>query len=96
MVFLNALEQLSNFLNVNLEELPFDIYTTDGACFPLCFYFSETDDYLIVFATQDDGREKLVSVAKAKITSWNIVYHDDIQKLTEDDPEKPRAISSYE
>lgn len=96
MVFLNALEQISTFLRVDLEELPFDIYTTDGLCIPLAFYFSETDDYLIVFATQDDGREKLVSVAKAQISSWNVVYSDDIKALTEDDPEKPRRINHCE
>lgn len=96
MVFLNALEQISTFLRVDLEELPIDIYITDGLCLPLCFYFSETSDYLIVFATQDDGKEKLVTIAKSQISYFNVVYSDDIKALTEDDPEKPRAINIYE
>ena len=95
MLFINTLEKITDFLKVSIEELPFNLYTTD-ATFPLSFYFDETDTDLIIFVTQEDGREKLTVVPKCNITSWEIVYADDIKLLTEDDPEKPRKVNHYE
>ena len=95
MLFINALEQICEFLKVSMEELPFNLYTTD-ATFPLSFYFNETDSDLIIFVTQDDGREKLVVVPKTNITSWEVVYQDDIKALTEEDPDKYYRVELYE
>ena len=95
MIFLNTLEKISEFLKVSIEELPINLYTADFT-FPLAFYFDETDTDLIIFVTQDDGREKLAVVPKSNIISWEVVYADDIRAMTEDDPEKPRTINIYE
>ena len=95
MIFLNTLEKICDFLKIDVEELPFNLYTTDFT-FPLSFYFDETDSDLIIFVTQDDGREKLAVVPKSNITSWEVIYSDDIRALTENDPEKLRTISHCE
>ena len=94
-MFINSLEKLCNFLKTSIEELPFNLYTTDFT-FPLSFYFDETDTDLIIFVTQDDGREKLVVVPKNNIISWGVVYQQDIDELMSDDPEEPRTINIYE
>lgn len=95
-MFLDALEKISVFLKVDFEELPVDIYTTNGESFPLCFYFAETSDCLIVFATQDDGKEKLVAIAKSQISCWNVVYQQDIDELMAEDPDRYNKVKSYE
>lgn len=95
MLFITTLNLICDFLNTNIEELPFHLHTS---CFdfPFCFYFDETDSDLIVFVTQDDGAEKLTVVSKKEIVSWDICYKDDIEKLFGDDSKDSNIISLYE
>lgn len=95
MLFINSLEQICNFLNVNIEELPINIYTSDFT-FMLCFYFSEDEHNVIVFVTDEEGKERLVCIQKKNIHHFEVVYQQDIDELMSDDPEKPRRVNHFE
>lgn len=95
MLFINSLEEICAFLNVSVEELPINIYT-EKFVFVLCFYFNEDADNLIVFITDDEGKEKLVCIQKRDITHFEIVYQQDIDELMAEDPDKYHKVSLYE
>lgn len=95
MLFLNSLEEICVFLNVNVEELPINIYTAEFT-FVLCFYFNEDADNLTVFITDDKGKEKLVCIQKKDISYFEVVYQQDIDEMMADDPEKYNRVSLYE
>lgn len=46
--------------------------------YPLSFIQRETEKYLDILVTMDDGREKLRIVSKKDIESVDILYADDI------------------
>ncbi len=95
MLFINSLEQLCNFLNVNIEELPINIYTPDFT-FALCFYFSEDEDNVIVFVTDDEGKERLVCIQKRSISYFEVVYQQDIDELMAEDPDRYNKVNLHE
>lgn len=95
MLFLTSLEEICGFLNVNLEELPINIYTPDFN-FMLAFYFNEDADNLTVFVTDDAGKEKLVSIQKKDISYFEVVYQQDIDEMMAEDPDKYNRVSLYE
>lgn len=95
MLFLNSLEEICVFLNVNVEELPINIYTAEFT-FVLCFYFNEDADNLTVFVTDDKGKEKLVCIQKKDISYFEVVYQQDIDEMMAEDPDKYNRVSLYE
>jgi hypothetical protein len=95
MLFINSLEHICNFLNVNIDELPINIYTPDFT-FMLCFYFNEDDHNIIVFVTDEEGKERLVCIQKKNIHYFEVVYQQDIDELMSDDPEKLHRVNYYE
>lgn len=46
--------------------------------YSLCFIERETEKYLDILVTMEDGREKLRIVSKKDIESVDILYQDDI------------------
>lgn len=96
MLFITTLNLICDFLNTNIEELPFHLRTS-AFDYVFSFYFDETESDLIIFCTQDDGTEKLTVVPKKEIVSWDIVYADDVKEIFGDDDLKDdNSVSLYE
>lgn len=96
MLFITTLNLICDFLNTNIEELPFHLRTSSFD-YVFSFYFDETESDLIIFVTQDDGAEKLTVVPKKEIVSWDIVYADDVKEIFGDDDLKDdNTVSLYE
>ena len=95
MLFITTLNLICDFLNTNIEELPFHLHTSSFD-YIFSFYFDETESDLIIFVTQDDGAEKLTVVPKKEIVSWDICYKDDIEELFGDDSTNDNIVSLYE
>lgn len=95
MMFLTSLNNIAEFLSVSIEELPVNIYTPDFT-FMLCFYFDEDAHNVIVFVTDDEGKEKLVCIQKKDISYFEVVYQQDIDELMAEDPDKYNKVNLHE
>ncbi len=95
MMFLTSLNNIAEFLSISIEELPINIYTPDFT-FGLCFYFDEDAHNVIVFVTDSEGREKLVSIQKKDVSYFEVVYQSDLDEMMVEDPDKYHKVSLYE
>lgn len=71
-------------IDVGLKDLCVSVDLGD-VVYPLSFIREETDNYLVIDSTGDDGCERLVVVAKDKILSVNVVYQQDMFKDKKED-----------
>lgn len=56
--------------------------------YPFCFIRSETDKYLVVDSTRDDGTEGIVVIPKNNILSVSVVYQQDMDKIFVEEEKK--------
>ena len=75
---------LKESIDVELKDLCVSVDLGD-VVYPLSFIRWETDSYLVIDSTGDDGCERLVVVAKEKILSVNVVYQQDMFKEKKED-----------
>ena len=85
---------LKQAMNIDdITDLCINIELSDNIV-PFCFIRSETPTYLIVDATDDNGLEKVVIIAKKEIITVSVVYQDEIDSIfeTDDFTEKERRL----
>ena len=81
----NISELLKQAMNIDdITDLCINIELSDNIV-PFCFIRSETPTYLIVDATDDNGLEKVVIIAKKEIVTVAVVYQQDIDSVFEID-----------
>lgn len=75
---------LTESMDVELKDLCVSIDLGE-VVYPLSFIRWETNNYLVIDSTGDDGCERLVVLNKEKILSVNVVYQQDMFKEKKDD-----------
>ena len=70
-------EILTKEFDIPLKDICISVDIGDMV-YPLSFIRCETDEYLVIDSTGDDGCERLVIVNKDKILSVNVVYEQDM------------------
>lgn len=81
----NISELLKQSMNLeDITDLCINIELPDNIV-SFCFIRSETPTYLIVDATDDNGLEKVVIIAKKEIITISVVYQDEIDSIFETD-----------
>lgn len=67
-----------------IDDVVVNIYLLDDMIYPLSFILDETDDLLIIVASELDGYERAKIIPKDNISSIEIVYQQDLEPTTED------------
>lgn len=67
-----------------IDDVVVNIYLLDDMIYPLSFILDETDDLLIIVASEVDGYERAKIIPKDNISSIEIVYQQDLEPTTED------------
>lgn len=67
-----------------IDDVIVNVYLLDDMIYPLSFILDETDDLLIIVASEVDGYERAKIIPKDNISSIEIVYQQDLEPTTED------------
>lgn len=67
-----------------IDDVVVNVYLLDDMIYPLSFILDETDDLLIIVASELDGYERAKIIPKDNISSIEIVYQQDLEPTTED------------
>ena len=67
-----------------IDDVVVNVYLLDDMVYPLSFILDETDDLLIIVASELDGYERAKIIPKDNISSIEIVYQQDLEPTTED------------
>lgn len=67
-----------------IDDVVVNVYLLDDMIYPLSFILDETDDLLIIVASELDGYERAKIIPKDNISSIEIVYRQDLEPTTED------------
>ena len=67
-----------------IDDVAVNVYLLDDMIYPLSFILDETDDLLIIVASELDGYERAKIIPKDNISSIEIVYQQDLEPTTED------------
>ena len=71
----------------DIEDLCLNIFLVDDII-PMAFIINETDDYLVIVRTTENGSEKISLLAKDSITRIDLCYIDDFEAPAEPKPDK--------
>lgn len=76
---------ISQGIKVNsIDDVVVNVYLLDDMIYPLSVILDETDDLLIIVASELDGYERAKIIPKDNISSIEIVYQQDLEPTTED------------
>ena len=64
-----------------IDDVAVNVYLLDDMIYPLSFILDETDDLLIIVASELDGYERAKIIPKDNISSIEIVYQQDLQQI---------------
>lgn len=88
--------QVADDFEMKLEDICFAVSTRDFD-FPFSFYVGETDDFLMILVTDENGAEKIHIIVKSEIVFIKIMYLDDLEILFDDeDNDKYRRVNIHE
>lgn len=81
----NYTEMLAKVMDISTEEVAHlcVCITTLDMIYALSFIEEEDDDYVGVYYTTSDGKEKFVILNKEQIMSIEVVYEQDIKEALE-------------
>lgn len=76
---------ISQGIKVNsIDDVAVNVYLLDDMIYPVSFILDETDDLLIIVASELDGYERAKIIPKDNISSIEVVYQQDLEPTTED------------
>ena len=96
MMYEELLMQIADEFGIEFSDLCFSVSTSDFD-FPFSFFEFETDDFLGILVTDDNGAEKLHIIVKNNIIYLRLHYLDELQKLFGvDSDKKHRDVNIHE
>lgn len=94
-MFRTMFESVANEFKISVDDLCFNI-STGNFDLSFSFYAFETDEFLGVVVTDENGDEKLHVLVKNKIEFIQFVYQDDFDLLFDFDDTPSRDVKLHE